>query len=237
MSTLMKREATSPPRFRLAMGTAGPRIRRIVRPLAAGAGRSLGTSGQMPTMDVSETEAEFEVRVDLPGYKPEEVEVRLDHGVLTIAGERKEEVVEEEEGRKIHRIERRSGSFTAPVRLPEAIKEEQAEARFHDGLLEIRLPKVEESRPRTIGEITARRTKASADEPANGRHRLRRLASQGVLRAPSAGEAPSIRAGRRKRQPLTNWPVGRNKTVGENRLSRGDGRRPPRRPPFSARSG
>lgn len=152
MSTLMKREATSPRRVSgWPWGPLGREFDELFGRWLPEPVEAWERQVQMPTMDVSETEAEFEVRVDLPGYKPEEVEVRLDHGVLTIAGERKEEKKwEEEEGRKIHRIERRSGSFTRSVRLPEAIKEEQAEARFHDGLLEIRLPKVEESRPRTI---------------------------------------------------------------------------------------
>jgi HSP20 family protein len=104
--------------------------------------------GFAPTANLAETEGEFEVTVELPGLKPEEVTVEMKNGELWISGEKREE--KEEEGKTWHRVERRMGSFRRVFRLPTPIKEEAIEAKFENGVLKVTVPKTEEVKPKRI---------------------------------------------------------------------------------------
>ncbi len=119
--------------------------------------RFFGSEGEMaggamfsPSLDLSETDDEIEVRLDLPGFKPEEIDVDLNQDVLTVSGEHSEEKEEKEDGRRYHRIERRMGSFRRSVSLPASVQEDKVDASFRDGVLTIKMPKAEESRSRRI---------------------------------------------------------------------------------------
>lgn len=101
-----------------------------------------------PPVNMTETEGEVEITVELPGLKPEEVKVEMHEGRLFISGEKKEE--HEEKGKMFHRVERRYGEFRRSVPLPTRVKEENVEARFENGLLRVTLAKVEEAKPRHI---------------------------------------------------------------------------------------
>lgn len=101
-------------------------------------------------MDVVETDQACEVVMDLPGVKPEEVELHVENNVLTIRGERKEEREESDERRQFHRIERRFGSFARSVVLPCPVNDAEAAAEFRDGVLKVVLPKTESAKPRKI---------------------------------------------------------------------------------------
>lgn len=101
-----------------------------------------------PPLNLSETNEEYTVAVELPGLKPEDVSVELKGGELWISGTKAEE--EEEEERTFHRIERRHGEFRRSVRLPGAVKEGKTQARFEDGVLTVRVPKSEQSKPKRI---------------------------------------------------------------------------------------
>lgn len=103
-----------------------------------------------PSLDLSETDDEIEVRLDLPGYKPEEIEVDLSGDVLNISGEHQEETEEKEDGRRYHRIERRHGRFQRAVQLPAAVRDDQIDANFKDGVLMVKMPKAEESKAKKI---------------------------------------------------------------------------------------
>jgi len=109
---------------------------------------SLSTNGFAPTVNVTETENEFEVSVDLPGIKSEEVEVEMQEGNLWISGERKEET--EEKGKTYHRMERRYGHFRRMIPLSMSINEEEVRAEYHEGVLKVTLPKCEEVKPKHI---------------------------------------------------------------------------------------
>jgi len=111
-------------------------------------GRRGGWEAFEPRMNLAETEKEFEVTVELPGLKAEEVRVEVMNGELWISGDRKEE--KEEKGKTWHRIERRYGEFRRVVPLPTAVEEGKVEARFEGGLLKVVLPKTEEAKPRHI---------------------------------------------------------------------------------------
>ncbi len=112
------------------------------------AGDSWFTGRALPPLDLSETESNVEVRVDVPGIKPGELDIQLAGNTLTISGQRKEEY--EEKGRTLYRVERRSGAFSRSITLPCVVKEDHVDAQYHDGVLTISLQKTEESKARKI---------------------------------------------------------------------------------------
>jgi HSP20 family protein len=101
-----------------------------------------------PSANIAETEGEYEVTVELPGLKPEEVNVEYKEGALWITGERKEE--KEEKGKTYHRIERRTGNFRRMFELGPAVDEEKIEAHFEHGVLKVTVPKTEAVKPKHI---------------------------------------------------------------------------------------
>jgi len=101
-----------------------------------------------PTVDISETDGEYQIKAEIPDVKKEDVKVTLEDGVLTIQGERKQE--KEEKGKKYHRVERSYGSFVRSFSLPEFIDEEKVKAEFKDGVLNLHLPKSEKGKPKAI---------------------------------------------------------------------------------------
>lgn len=101
-----------------------------------------------PALNVAETESAYEVSVELPGLKAEEVHVELKEGNLWISGEKKEE--KEEKGKAFHRVERRHGEFRRMVRLPGTVNESDISAKFTNGVLTVTVPKTEEVKPKRI---------------------------------------------------------------------------------------
>ncbi|HEY5625365.1 MAG TPA: Hsp20/alpha crystallin family protein [Dehalococcoidia bacterium] len=99
-------------------------------------------------VDIAETDSDVTVKATLPGVKPEDVEITVSDGILTIRGESRHEETTEE--KNYHRREIRYGAFSRSVPLPAHVDQEQAEAEFTDGVLQVRLPKSEQNRPKTI---------------------------------------------------------------------------------------
>jgi HSP20 family protein len=99
-------------------------------------------------IDMFETNDKVVVKAALPGIKPEEVEVTITGNTLTISGESNEEDEVEEED--FLRKERRYGSFTRTVTLPERLKTDKADASFENGVLTLKVPKSEEVKPKMI---------------------------------------------------------------------------------------
>jgi HSP20 family protein len=102
----------------------------------------------VPSVDVSETDGEYQIKAEIPDVKKENVKVTLEDGVLTIQGERKQEL--EEKGKKYHRVERSYGSFARSFTLPDLVDEEKVKAEFKDGVLNLLLPKSEKAKPKAI---------------------------------------------------------------------------------------
>ena len=109
---------------------------------------NLLTSEFTAACDLSETADAFQVRMDVPGIKPDDITVQVTGDTVHVSGERKEE--KEEKGKTYHRIERRSGKFSEIVTLPGSVKDENVQAEFHDGVLTVTLPKTEASKTRTV---------------------------------------------------------------------------------------
>lgn len=102
-------------------------------------GEALLIADWVPACNVIEDEKEYCVRVELPNVKKEDVHVKMEEGLLTIEGERKEE--QEEKGVKFHRRELNYGKFIRRFAMPEEADEAKIEARFHDGVLDVTIAK------------------------------------------------------------------------------------------------
>jgi HSP20 family protein len=92
-----------------------------------------------PTVNVKETENAIEVTAEVPGLKPEEIEVSLTGNILTLKGEKNEE--KEETKGSYHLVERRFGSFSRSFRLPMEVDRAKVQAKHKDGVLSVTLPK------------------------------------------------------------------------------------------------
>ncbi|HSE57734.1 MAG TPA: Hsp20/alpha crystallin family protein [Nitrospiraceae bacterium] len=101
-----------------------------------------------PSVDISETDEEFQIKAELPGVKKEDVKVTLENGILTLQGERKQE--REDKDLKFHRIERSYGQFVRSFTLPDLVDDAKVKAEYKDGVLKLRLPKSEKAKPKAI---------------------------------------------------------------------------------------
>jgi HSP20 family protein len=113
------------------------------------------TGPWVPVVDVRETADAIEVVAELPGLRPEDVEVSIENNVLSMSGEKKQEVTEGSPGAEYHLVERRCGRFERSFTLPRTVDAEKIGARFENGLLTVTLPKAEAAKPRRV-EVRAR---------------------------------------------------------------------------------
>ena len=102
----------------------------------------------IPPVDVWETEDEVVYALDLPGMAEDDVSVELEEGTLTISGtrERKDEVSKD----GLYRYERRFGSFSRTIGLPQGVTDDSVKADYKNGVLEVRVAKPEQPKPRRI---------------------------------------------------------------------------------------
>src|SRR3954453_5305054 len=101
-----------------------------------------------PPMDLVEAEDHFLLRADLPGMREEDVNIEVRDNTLRVSGERKAEHEQRERG--WYRLERQFGKFSRALTLPEGINPDAIEASFAPGVLEVKIPKPEERKPRRI---------------------------------------------------------------------------------------
>ena len=102
----------------------------------------------IPAMDLVETDEHFVLRADLPGMSEGDIDLSLEDNVLTVSGERKSEHEEKREG--FYRVERAFGSFSRSLTLPEGVDGDAIAATFDSGVLEVRIPKPEQRKPRKL---------------------------------------------------------------------------------------
>ncbi len=126
------------------------RLSRMVRcPAIHTRGKEMMMVGDWtPTVDISETDGEYQIKAQIPDVRIEDVKVKLEDGVLTLQGERKQE--KEEKGKRYHRVEWSYGSFVRSFSLPDVVDEEKVKAEFRDGVLNLHLPKSEKAKPKAI---------------------------------------------------------------------------------------
>jgi HSP20 family protein len=110
-------------------------------------GVTWGEGGLVP-MDVYATDDDFVLEANLPGVKPEEVDITVENNTLTISGEAHSSRKEEEGATILQEIRR--GRFTRTLTLPAGLEPDKAKATFEDGVLTLRIPKAEQVKPRQI---------------------------------------------------------------------------------------
>ncbi len=101
-----------------------------------------------PALDAWETENEVVYAFDLPGTAEEKIALELENGVLTVSAERERSGEATQDG--FYRYERRVGSFTRTISLPEGVTDDSISASYGNGVLEVRVRKPEETKPRRI---------------------------------------------------------------------------------------
>ena len=109
---------------------------------------SVATANWAPSVDISESEKEFTLSADIPGVNPDDIDISMEKGVLTIKGERSSENVDE--GKNYRRVERQSGQFYRRFTLPDSADADKIEAKSEHGVLRITIPKQEVSVSRRI---------------------------------------------------------------------------------------
>lgn len=111
--------------------------------------RSVRSQGVYPPVNLHETPDAFVLTAELPGVAPEDIDVSLEGKTVTLSGQRKIEYAAGD-GVAVHRRERQSGHFKRAFELPKPFDVGAAEAKHRAGVLELRLPKTPESKPRQI---------------------------------------------------------------------------------------
>jgi HSP20 family protein len=107
-----------------------------------------GGRGWTPTVDVSESDAEFTVRAEIPGIDPKELDVHITGSQLVLSGEKKES--SEKKGKDFYQAESNYGSFRREIPLPQSVDAEKVQAECAHGVLTIHLPKVQSATPKRI---------------------------------------------------------------------------------------
>src|SRR3954447_13864367 len=107
-----------------------------------------GAQRWVPAMDLPDADDHFVLKADLPGLAEDDVAIEIQDNTLTISGERKEE--HEEHQRGWYRVERSFGRFSRSLSLPEGVDADAVSAEFDKGVLEVRIPKPEERKPRRV---------------------------------------------------------------------------------------
>lgn len=119
---------------------------RFMNGLLEGNGRS--TQAWVPAVDVWETEDELVYAFDLPGIPQDKIAVEFEDGAVTVTAERDRE--EKVEGDRFYRYERRFGTFTRSIGLPQGVTEDAIEAKYEHGVLELHVRKPEQQKPKRI---------------------------------------------------------------------------------------
>lgn len=102
----------------------------------------------VPAVDVTENKENVTVKAEVPGLKPEDIEINLTGNLLTLKGEKKQET--ESKDQNWHRVERTWGSFTRSLELPDGIDPEKVAANYDKGVLSIEIAKSDKVKPRSI---------------------------------------------------------------------------------------
>lgn len=129
-------------RFNREMDTLWNRFFGELRPFAA------FEEEWLPSMNVSETDGEIAVRAELPGMEAKDIDLNVSGDVLSIRGEKKDE--EEKKEKDYYSRESYYGAFQRSIRLPSEVQSDKVKANFKNGVLDIRLPKSEETRSKKI---------------------------------------------------------------------------------------
>lgn len=115
---------------------------------AQGGSESLAAGNFIPPVDIYEDEHKLVLKLEVPGVRQDDIDVRVENQTLTVKGERRFEAEEKEEN--FHRIERRFGSFARSFTLPVSVETGSVTAKYDQGVLAIQLAKKEAAKPRQV---------------------------------------------------------------------------------------
>ena len=101
-----------------------------------------------PRTNVAETDKQYEITLDLPGMRPEQFNIELLEGRLTVSGERGREAAQE--GKTFHRVERHYGKFSRTFNLGQDVDDGNVRAEYRDGVLQVLIPKTEKAQPKRV---------------------------------------------------------------------------------------
>ena len=104
----------------------------------------------MPPVDIVESNDGLMVKAEVPGLEKDSFKVSVEDNVLTISGEKKMEYDETDKDQNYHRVERTYGSFSRSFTLPNTVDVKKVNAKYRNGVLEVKLPKSEEAKPKEI---------------------------------------------------------------------------------------
>ena len=126
------------------------RLSSIFNDLAStgGESESLAMGAFVPAVDVYEDSSKVMLKLEIPGVKQQDIDIRVENQVLTVKGERKFDAEEKEEN--FHRVERRYGNFVRSFTLPQTVDTEAVAASYDAGVLNISLAKKAEAKPKQI---------------------------------------------------------------------------------------
>ena len=102
-----------------------------------------------PNVEATELPTEYQITAELPGISQEDVEIAMSDGMLTLKGSKLEEKKEQEKDRTYHLWERSYGAFERTFRFPLGVKEDKVSAEFNNGILTIKVPKMEVEPPKS----------------------------------------------------------------------------------------
>lgn len=112
-------------------------------------GTDLSIADWAPSVDIEESEDKYVIKADLPGVDKKDIDVKMENGVISIRGEKRTEK-ETGKGTKRHRSERFHGTFARSFTLPDAVKDDEVDASYRDGVLLLTIPKAEQAKARSI---------------------------------------------------------------------------------------
>jgi len=127
------------------------RVNSLLHEISRNQGReaeNANAAGFVPPVDVYEDEHKIVLKLEVPGVKQNDLDIRLENGTLTVRGERKFE--KEEKEQNFHRIERRYGAFSRVFTLPTSVDSENVKAQYDEGVLKLELNKRAEAKPKQI---------------------------------------------------------------------------------------
>jgi len=124
------------------------RVGRLLADAPARWGTDEGWGAWAPAVDIFEKEEDLVIRAEVPGVDRNDIDVRVENGVLMLKGERRQ--TEEVHEKNAYRMERIYGSFARSFRLPTTVDASKISARLKDGVLELVLPKAEQAKPKMV---------------------------------------------------------------------------------------
>ena len=130
------------------LATLQNEMSRLMNSVIGTGGDGESTRGWVPALDVWETDGEIVYAFDLPGISEDKISIEFEDGALTVSAER--ERTHEVSDDKLYRFERRFGTFSRTIGVPQGVTEDQIKADYRDGVLEVHVAKPEQPKPRRI---------------------------------------------------------------------------------------